>query len=312
MSFDNEITRLFNIEFPIIGAPMFLVSYVDLVVAVSEAGGLGSFPAQNYRDLSELKDAIQEIRQKTNKPFAINIVMNRKYNPGWKEQLDTILNEKTPIIIASLGVPRTTIKEVKSMGAKIICDVVDSRHAVLLESLGADALVAVSAGAGGHAGIITPFSLIPMLAGKTNLPIIAAGSISGGKQMAASFCLGAQAVYVGTRLLASSESMASDKYKSMVVNSSAEHIVYSDQVSGIGANWIKESLESAGFHDNSNVTLNTPTHHNLDGQETMNNFKRWRDIWSAGHGVSQIDKVLPADKIMSQMVKEYLEVINKF
>ena len=160
MKIKTKITEMLNIDVPIIGAPMFLVSYPDLVAAVSNAGGIGTFPALNYRSIEALKDGIQEIRTKTNKPIGVNIILFKRHNPKWYEQLKVCLDEKVDLIIASLGTPKSVLGEIRSAGAKIFCDVTTLKHARIVAKIGVDAIIAVSQGAGGHAGAISPFSLI--------------------------------------------------------------------------------------------------------------------------------------------------------
>ncbi|MFB5650031.1 NAD(P)H-dependent flavin oxidoreductase [Leptospira wolffii] len=300
MKIQTPVTEMLGIDLPIIGAPMFLVSYPDLVVAVSEAGGLGTFPSQNYRSLEELRRGLEEIRSRTKKPIGVNLILHKSHNPNWAKHFEILLEFKVELIITSLGSPRSIIGEAKSVGTKVFCDVTTLKHANIVAKSGADALIAVAQGAGGHAGAITPFSLFPYLKKEIGLPVIAAGAISGGAQMAAALSLGADAVYIGTRLIASQEASASKEYKEMVVASAPEEIVYTEKISGIPANWLKRSVEKAGdnFHTEGTGDID---------QE----FKRWRDIWSAGHGVAQIDSVLPAGDIVRNMAKEYSEIINR-
>ena len=300
MKIQTKITKMLNIDLPIIGAPMFLVSYPDLVIAVSEAGGLGTLTSVNYRTTSELNDALQFIRTKTKKPIGINIILYKEKNPNWEEQLKVCLDNKIELIITSLGTPKSIVKEVKSIGSHVFCDVTTARHAKIIAKAGADALIAVAQGAGGHAGAISPFSLIPYLAEETGLPIIAAGAISTGKQMAAALSLGAEAVYVGTRLIATPEAKASQDYKDMILKAKPEEITYSDKISGISANWLNESLKKLDAIEAEKHTDNAE----------MQAVKRWKDIWSAGHGVAQIKDIKPAGEVIQSMAKEYLDIVQ--
>ncbi|MDH5716760.1 MAG: nitronate monooxygenase [Spirochaetia bacterium] len=290
--FQTAVTKMLNIKLPIIGAPMFLVSYPELVAAVSEAGGLGTFPTMNYRSIPELKDALFKIKSKTQKPIGVNIVLYKEHNPNWSEQLKVCLDNKVNCIITSMGIPRSVIKEAKSAGAKVFCDVIDIKYAKLTAKAGADALIAVSAGAGGHAGKISPFSLIPYLKDEINIPVIAAGSISSGRQMAAAMALGAEAVYIGTRFIASCESGASEEYKQAIIKAMPEDIIYSKEISGVYANWLKESFDK---------------YKNIETTD----LKKWKDIWSAGHGVGQIKNILSVKKIMDDIIQEYKDVTQK-
>lgn len=292
MKIRTKISELLGIDLPIIGAPMFLVSYPDLVVAVSEAGGIGCFPALNYRTSEQLKDGLAEIRSRTKKPIGVNLILHKEHNPKWQEQYEVLMQHKVELIITSLGTPRTISKEIKESGAHLFCDVTTLKHAEIVAKSGADALIAVAAGAGGHAGAITPFALFPYLKEKVGLPVVAAGAISTGAQMAASLALGADAVYLGTRLIATQEAQGSEAYKQMLVDSAPEEIVYTEKISGIPANWLKKSVEKLNESD-------------LKETKSLDEYKRWRDIWSAGHGVAQIHNVLPAKQVIENMAREY-------
>lgn len=243
MKIKTKISEMLKIDLPIIAAPMFLVSYPELVVAVSEAGGIGCFPSLNYRTPEQLREGILEIRSKTKKPIGVNLILHKEHNPNWAKQFDVVMDLKVELIITSLGTPRTIAKEIKSNGSSLFCDVTTLKHANIVAKSGADALIAVSQGAGGHAGAITPFALIPYLKKETGLPVIAAGAISNGSQMAAALSLGADAVYIGTRFIATPESRAQNEYKQMLIDSSPDEIVYTEKISGIPANWLAKSVE---------------------------------------------------------------------
>jgi nitronate monooxygenase len=305
MKIRTKITDMLGIDLPIIGAPMFLVSYPDLVVAISEAGGIGCFPALNYRTVDQLKQGLEEIRSRTKKPIGVNLILHKEHNPFWAKQFEVCLEYKVELIITSLGSPRTIINEAKSVGAKVFCDVTTLRHAQIVAKAGADALIAVCHGAGGHAGTISPYVLIPQLIEEIGLPIIAAGAISTGKQMAASLALGAEAVYVGTRFIATPEAKASDEYKQMILESTAEDLIYTAEISGIPANWLKKSVERA------KITKPATIAGVASETEIEKEYKRWKDIWSAGQGITQIKEIKPAKEIIQDMVKEYLEIIHK-
>jgi nitronate monooxygenase len=295
MKYPTRITELLGIDLPVIGAPMFLISYPELVSAVSEAGGLGTFPALNYRSLEKLIEGIEEIKKLTSKPFGVNLVLHKEHNPEWQKQFEICLQYKVPVLITSMGTPRSIIKEARAEGVKVLCDVTNIRQANLLAKIGADAIIAVCQGAGGHAGNISPMSLIPQIKKETGLPVIGAGAISDGKQMAAAFCLGADAVYVGTRFIATPESRARDNYKQAILDSGSEDIVYLDSVSGHPANWIKKSLEGL---------------ENMPKEKMSTVKKSWIDVWSAGHGVSQIKEIIPARDIVENMMLEFRKTLH--
>ncbi|MEM7183251.1 MAG: nitronate monooxygenase [Spirochaetota bacterium] len=298
MKIQTKITEMLGIDLPILGAPMFLVSYPELVTAVSNVGGIGCFPALNYRTTDELRAALREIRQMTDKPIGVNLILHKAHNPNWAKQFEVCMEMKVELLITSLGTPRTIMKEAKSEGVKVFCDVTTLKHAKLIAKFEPDALILVAQGAGGHAGAISPFSLIPYIKQETGLPVIAAGSIGTGQQMAAALSLGAEAVYVGTRLIATTESKASEGYKQMLVDSQPEEIVYTEKISGIPANWLGKSVAKVDLE-------------NIDGDQSLDGeYKRWRDIWSAGHGVAQIGEIVPAAQVIQNMADEYLQTVK--
>lgn len=287
---------------------MFLVSGPDLVAAVSNAGGMGTFASMSYRTLDDLKEAILTIRSKTAKPFGMNIVMHKAHNPLWQEQLQVAVDEKIPLIIFSMGTPRSVIRDLHKEGHKVFCDVVTAKQAQIVAKAGADAVVAVSQGAGGHAGQTSPFALVLQVKEATGIPVLAAGSISRGEQMAAAFCLGADAVYIGTRFIASEEAHASGLYKEALLAAQPDDIIYSDAISGVSANWLRQSydlwlkqegLNQEGLNQKENKTQPDP------GTTPL---KKWIDIWSAGHGVAQIHEVLPVSKIIDSIISQYRQV----
>lgn len=295
MRMNTAITQMLGIDLPIIGAPMFLVSYPDLVVAVSEAGGIGTFPALNYRTTESLREGLSQIRSRTRKPIGVNLILHKEHNPNWARQFEVCLEFKVELLITSLGSPRSIVKEAKANGSKVFCDVTTLKHANIVAKSGANALIAVAQGAGGHAGNISPFSLIPYLKKEINLPVIASGAISSGAQMAAALSLGADAVYIGTRLIATPEASASEDYKKMLIESKPEDIVYTAEISGIPANWLKKSIDK--------LEKGKQPEGGLEAE-----YKRWKDIWSAGHGVAQISEIIPAGQVITNMVSEYQNI----
>lgn len=309
MKIKTPISEMLKIDLPIIAAPMFLVSYPELVVAVSEAGGIGCFPSLNYRSPEQLKAGLQEIRSKTKKPIGVNLILHKEHNPNWAKQFEIVMEMKVELIITSLGTPRTIAKEIKANGSTLFCDVTTLKHAQLVAKSGADALIAVSQGAGGHAGNINPFALIPYLKKEVGLPVIAAGAISTGSQMAAALALGADAVYIGTRFIASPESKAQNEYKQMLIDSSPDEIIYTEKISGIPANWLSKSVEKSP-----ELLTDSPrkiAEGHAGGEKAMEQeYKRWRDIWSAGQGVAQINEVKPAGEIVKEIATEYLATLS--
>lgn len=281
----TPFTRLLGINYPIIGAPMFLVSYEDLVVAVSEAGALGAFPLPNYRTLEDVQRALHVIREATEKPIGVNIHLHGRFE--WRKQLALCLDAGVPFFIASLGNPQLIVDEVHANGGIVFADVVSLQQGLKARDRGVDGLIAVAAGAGGHCGSVPTLILVPYLREKTGLPVIAAGGISTGAQMAAALAVGACAVMVGTRLIATPESGASPDYRKAVVAAGPDDIITSSKISGYPATWLASSIEQ------------------IEKQPELSS-KRWRELWSAGQSVAQIEEIEPAGKIIREMVADYI------
>lgn len=317
----TKLTQMFAIKYPIISAPMFLVSNTKMVVATGKAGGLGSFPALNFRPIENYRKAIQDIKKQTKAPFGINIIVQQS-NKSQHEQLDIALEEKTPLIITSLGNPKKTIELAHQVGTKVFCDVVDLKYAKKVQDLGADGVIAVAGGAGGHAGNISPFALIPYLKDHLKIPVIAAGSIVDGRGMLAALSLGADGIYMGTRFIASKECDVPLEYKKAIQKAGCEDIVNTDRVDGFPGNFIKTpSLTKLG--------LEPGFMENFLSQSKK--LKRWmslaraakslfspekmkasyKTVFSAGHGVGLIDKTETIDQIIEKTVKEYHQLKKK-
>lgn len=286
----KNIAEMLGIKYSIIGAPMFLVSYEELTIAVSEAGGLGMFPLPNYRTLNDLKRAFTRIREQTDKPIGVNIHLSGKF--PWKDQLSTCLDAGVNFFITSLGDPRLIIDDVHRSGGKVFADVVSLKHGLRARDNGVDGLVAVGTGAGGHGGVIPTIILVPYLLKKTGLPVVAAGGISTGEQMAAAMCLGACGVITGTRLVATPEAIAKKEYKQAVVDSDPKDIICTDRITGNRSSWIAKSIE---------------------GIETGPDLKskKWTEMWSAGQSVAQIDEIRPAGEIIKEMALGCKETLKE-
>jgi nitronate monooxygenase len=321
MSIKTEFTQQFNVRYPIICAPMFLVSSVKMVVSACEAGGVGTFPALNYRPIERYRQTIKEIKSLTAKPFGINIIV-QKSNKYQYKQIEHALEEKVPLIITSLGNPKEAIRLSHEVGTRVYCDVVGFEHAKKVADLGADGLIAVGFGAGGHAGDISPLTLIPNLVRMIKLPIIAAGSIVDGAGMAAAFALGASAVYMGTRFIASKEAEVAEEYKNAITRAKSEDIVNTDRVDGFPGNFIRtKELEAVGLEKGLIEEILTKNKkikrfislsraaRSLFGD--MDSKVSYKTVYSAGHGVGLIDEVLSIQEIMAKTVREYKEIKAK-
>ena len=291
-AFHTPLSKRLNLKYPIVCAPMFIISNKEMIVAAAEAGILGSMPSLNARTPEQLKADLEWIRQKTDKPIGINMTIGLTEPERVMSDVETCFEFGVDVLITSYGDPTELVKAAHANKCTVFHDVINLRHAKKAEAAGVDAIIGVGAGAGGHAGRITPYALIPWLKDNLSVPIIAAGSISTGKQIAASLALGAELCYLGTRFIASAECGAQDAYKQMVVDAGPEDIVYTDKVSGIHANFLKATL---------------PEEHEVGrGHEEA---KRWKDIWSAGHGVAEITETAPLENIVEQLVREYHDAV---
>lgn len=314
----TAFTEQFDVDLPIICAPMFLVSSVKMVVAASQAGGVGTFPALNYRPISRYNQAIEEIQQHTDKAFGINIIVQQS-NKHQHEQIDQALERKVPLIISSLGNPKQLIHKAHSAGTKVYCDVVGMEHAKKVVDTGADGLIAVASGAGGHAGTISSFALIRKLAKEfPSTPIVAAGSIVDGAGMAAAFALGASAVYLGTRFIATKEAEVQEDYKQTIIKAQSEDIINTDKVDGFPGNFIlNEALAKLGLETGFVEHMLSKSDRlkkwialgraakSLFGSE--NSKASYKTVYSAGHGVGLINDVPSIAEVMQRMKTEYLQ-----
>ncbi len=302
---------------------MFLVSEENLVSAVSEAGGVGGMPSLNWRKTDEFRAAIKKVKSLTAKPFAVNLIVN-KSNIRQSADLDICAEEKVPMLITSLGNPKDVIRRMHEVGGKVFCDVTNLEYAKKVQDLGADGVIAVSSGAGGHAGPTSPLVLLPYLKKHLQIPIVAAGGIATGQQMAAAFMLGASAVQVGTRFIAAKEAKVDAAYKKAILESEPEDIVLTEKISGTPASVIKTPfIEKMGLHLNplesflmkQDLTKKyTKMARSLWGAFLLQKAAKsttWKEVWSAGQGVGLIDEILPVEEIMKNFVKDFHKAWEK-
>lgn len=287
-AFSTPLSRRLGLTYPLVSAPMFIISNKEMIVACAEAGILGSMPSLNARTIEQFDADLRWIRERTDKPFAINVTIGLTDPARLEQDVAKCFEYEVPVMITSYGNPTRIVKEAHARGVTVFHDVINLRHAKKAESAGVDAIIGVSQGAGGHAGTINPYVLVPFLRDNLSVPVIAAGCISGGEQVAAALSLGAELAYMGTRFIASAECGAQDDYKQAVVDSSHDDVVYTDQVSGIHANFLKQTLPDAQNPD-----------------RTPEGAKRWKDIWSAGQGVTQVTAVKPIAEIVEDVVREF-------
>ncbi len=256
------LDKLLGIQYPIIVAPMFLISNTKMVKAALDCGVTAAFPAMNYRTDQELRAAILEIRKHSDKPFGVNLIVNRS-NPKYKSHLKTLLELKVDFIITSLGSPQEVIDQCKPLGIKVFCDVVDLKYAKKVEAMGADAVIAVNNRAGGHAGPLSPFELVTLLKSNCNIPVISAGGIAKGADLKEVLSWGAAGVSVGTIFIACEEADITPEYKQAMIDYGAEDIVMTTKLSGspltvINTPYVQQLGTKANFLEwilNNNKTL---------------------------------------------------------
>lgn len=316
----TAVTKILGIDYPIIAAPMFLVSNENMVVAASQSGGLGSFPALNFRPIENYRKAIRSIKSQTSRPFGINIIV-QKSNKFQDQHIDIAIEEEVPLIITSLGSPKLILERTQGTKTKVFCDVIGLEHAKKVADLGADGLIAVGSGAGGHGGDISLFSLVPHLKKHVNLPLIAAGAISDGKGLLAALALGADAVYMGTRMIATTEAPASEDYKKAILEAQADDIINTDRVDGFPGNFILtdtlKPLLKTNFVDNvlsQNKKIKRWVSLLRASKSLLGNHEQkvsYKSVFSAGHGVSAIDRVISIEEVIHSTMNEYYELIKK-
>ena len=315
----TAFTRLLGCEYPIISGPMFLVSDEELVTAVSEAGALGAMPSLNWRTSEKFQEAVRNVRAHTEKPFAVNLIVNQA-NTRQHRDLEICAEEKVPLVITSLGSPKEVIRQMHAVGCKVFCDVTDLEYAKKVQDLGADGVIAVSTGAGGHPGKISPFVFVPYLKRHLSIPIVAAGGIATGDQIAAALMLGASAVQIGTRFIASHEAKVDDGYKNAILEAEPEDILLTSKISGTPASVIRTPyIDRVGVNLNPLEALlyrypQTKKYMKMvryylgtKALEKAASGTTWKEVWSAGQGVGLIDDILPVHEIVEELVKDTLE-----
>lgn len=293
----TPLAERLGLRYPIVCAPMFIISNKEMIVACAEAGILGAMPSLNLRTREEFREALAWIRARTDKPFAINLTIKLTDPARLEDDFQTCLEFGVPVIITSYGNPTEIARRAHERGAVVFHDVIHLKHALKAQEAGADAIIGVAAGAGGHAGTTSPYVLYPYLRENLRVPVVAAGCIATGRQMAASLALGAELVYMGTRFIASTECGADAAYKQRVVGGTPEDIVYTDTVSGVHANFIRDTVP--GFE---------PVNRDAAQLEVQQGGSRkWKDIWSAGQGIALAKDVKPIGAIVEDLVREYVD-----
>jgi nitronate monooxygenase len=307
---------LSRLRLPVIGAPLFIVSNPHLVIAQCKAGIVGSFPALNARPQSQLDEWLHEITEALaahdrdhpdapSAPFAVNQIVHRS-NDRFEADMGTCARWKVPIVITSLGAREELNHAVHGWGGITLHDIIDDRFARKAIDKGADGLIAVAAGAGGHAGRWSPFALMQEIRRWFDGPLILSGAIANGRAVLAAQAMGADLAYIGTPFIATHEARASDEYKQGIVESGAADIVNSALFTGIPGNYLRASIVAAGM-DPDNLPPPGPEAMNF---ETASGAKAWRDIWGSGQGIGAIDEVVPAAQLVDRLAREYAEARN--
>lgn len=302
-----------NLTLPIIAAPMFIVSGIDMVLAQCKAGIVGSFPALNARGEGEFERWLKTLNEELDKynqknpdqpaaPFAVNQIVF-KSNTRLHEDMELCVKYKVPVIITSLGAVPEINQAAHSYGGIVLHDVINQRFAKKAIEKGADGLIAVAAGAGGHAGKLSPFALIQEIREWFDGPLALSGSIATGDAVLAALAMGADFGYIGSSFIATQEANAVDDYKQMIVDSKADDIVYSDYFTGVSGNYLKPSIEAAGL-DPENLPKGDISAMQKITEEKPD-AKAWKDIWGCGQGIGAVDEIQTVAEKVSQLKAQY-------
>ncbi len=304
-----------GLALPAIAAPMFLTSGPELVIETCKNGVIGTFPALNQRTSEGFEEWLVEIEQaladfeaanpgKRAAPYGVNLIVHHT-NPRLQADLEICVKHRVPLIITSLGAVADLVDAVHGYGGVVFHDVTTVRHGKKAAGAGVDGLILVCAGAGGHAGIASPFALVPEIRQFFGGTILLAGCISDGRGVAAAEMMGADMAYLGTRFINTKESMVKDANRQMIIDAAAADIVYTPAISGIPANFLRESLVKAGLDPD-----NLPVKKEINmGEELDTESRAWKDIWSAGQGVGSIDDVPSAAELCERLKREYRDAI---
>ncbi|NOZ46757.1 MAG: nitronate monooxygenase [Chlorobi bacterium] len=313
----NTLDKLLGIDYPVIMAPMFLVSNTNMIKAALQNGISAAFPALNYRTDNELRTAIKEIKDFTNKPFGVNLIVN-KSNPKYKSQLKTLIELKVDFIITSLGNPKEVINKAHSNGIKVFCDVVDLKYAEKVEKLGADAIIAVNASAGGHAGNIEAEELITSLTNNCNIPVISAGGITNGKDLKQVIEWGAIGASVGTIFIASNEAGVSLEYKNALIKYGEKDIIRTKKISGtpltvINTPYVQNLGNKTTFLEwvlrkNKRLKKYAKMLITIKGMKKIEKAAfgaTYKSVWCAGPAIEHVKRISPIKEIIDSLVEDY-------
>ncbi len=303
-----------NLRLPLVAAPMFLISGPELALACCREGVIGSFPALNQRTsegfeawLVQMNTKLARLRQDQPEsplaPYAVNLIVHRT-NPRWQADLELCVKHEVPIVITSLGAASQVVDAVHGYGGLVFHDVTNQKHARKAAEAGVDGIIAVAAGAGGHAGTINPFVLVHEIREVFDGLILLAGGLSHGEDLLAAEALGADLAYVGTRFINTEESQADDAYRNMIIEAVSADIIHTPAVSGIPASFMRQSLEAAGYpmdklHQAGDIDYGEKL------KPVDDEAKAWKTVWSAGQGVSPIHDVLTVQALVQRLSDEY-------
>jgi nitronate monooxygenase len=299
-----------KLPFPVIGSPLFIISNPKLVIAQCIAGVVGSMPALNARPAELLEDWLKEITEalaahnaahpdRPAAPFAINQIVH-KSNDRLEHDMALCVKYKVPIIITSLGAREDINAAAHSYGGVVLHDIINNKHAHKAIEKGADGLIAVAAGAGGHAGVKSPFALVQEIRQWFDGPLALSGSIATGASVLAAQAMGADFAYIGSAFIATEEARAAQEYKQAIVDNNSDEIVYSNLFTGVHGNYLAPSIRAAGL-DPANLPESDPSKMNFGGASA----KAWKDIWGCGQGIGAVDKIQPAGEFVAQLKREY-------
>ena len=309
-----------NFSLPVIAAPLFIISNPKLVIAQCKAGVLGSFPALNARPQEVLDDWLSEITEELASfklknpdipvaPFAVNQIVHKSNDVRLDKDMEMCIKYKVPVVITSLGARPEVNEAIHSYGGIVLHDVINNRFAHKAIEKGADGLIAVAAGAGGHAGVTSPFALLQEIREWYDGPLALSGSIATGSAVLASQAAGADFGYIGSAFIATEEANANEGYKEAITKYAADDIVYTNLVTGVHGNYLKPSLANAGF-DPDNLPTSDPSKMDF-GPEGMEKKKAWKDIWGCGQGINAIKDILSTSELVNKLKNEYENARNK-
>ncbi|MEO3386386.1 nitronate monooxygenase family protein [Mesorhizobium sp. CAU 1741] len=299
-----------NLRIPVVASPMFIISHPPLVLAQCKAGIVGSFPALNARPEAQLDEWLAQMSEELSvhdaahpdrkcAPYAVNQIVH-KSNGRLEHDLAMCVKYKVPIVITSLGAVPEVNDAVHSYGGIVLHDIIHDRHARKAIEKGADGLIAVAAGAGGHAGTLSPFALVQEIRQWFDGPLLLSGAIANGGAILAAQAMGADLAYIGSPFIATKEARATDGYKDMIVASKAADIVYSNLFTGVHGNYLKGSVAAAGM-DPDNLAQSDPTKMDFGSDKT----KAWKDIWGCGQGIGVVDEIVGAAYLVDRLAGEY-------